>query len=103
MKYDVSYLLSNCFLTIGLKIICQIISMHTGSDSALLFANLFLYFYDGKWMNSLKKNDPVRPRKLCNLFRFTDDHNVKNDGGEFQINHKDIYLEELQLKKEKFR
>ena len=51
-------------------------------------------------MNSLNKNDVIRARKLCNLFKFTDALNLINDGEEFETKIKDIYLEELQLNKE---
>ena len=71
-----------------------------GSDPAPFFANLFLYFYEGKWMNELKKNDLIRARRLCNIFRFIDDLNSINDGGEFESNYSNIYPEELQLGKE---
>ena len=64
------------------------------------FANLFLYFYKSKWMNELKKSDLIKARKLCNIFRFIDDLNSTNDGGEFESNYSNIYPEELQLDKE---
>ena len=70
------------------------------SDPALFFANLFLYFYESKWINELKKNDLIKARKLCNIFRFIDDLNSINDGGEFESNFSKIYPEELQLSKE---
>ena len=44
--------------------------------------------------------DPIRAKKLCNLFKFIDDLNVINDGGKFKNNFKGIYLEELQLNEE---
>ena len=71
-----------------------------GSDPAPFFANLFLYFYESKWMNKLKKNDLIKARKLCNIFRFIDDLNSINDEGEFESNYSNIYPEELQLGKE---
>ena len=71
-----------------------------GSDPAPFFANLFLYFYEDKWMDSLKRNDLIRARKLCNIFRFIDDLSALNDGGEFENNYRDIYPEELELGKE---
>ena len=71
-----------------------------GSDPALFFANLFLYFYESKWMNELKKNDLIKARKLCNIFRFIEDLNSINDCGEFESNFSKIYLEELHLIKE---
>ena len=51
-------------------------------------------------MNGLNKNDLIKARKLCNLFRFIDDLNSINDGGEFESNYSNIYPEELQLGKE---
>ena len=71
-----------------------------GSDPASFFANLFLYFYESKWMNELKKDDLIKARKLCNIFRFIGDLNSINDGGEFESNYSNIYPEELQLGQE---
>ena len=51
-------------------------------------------------MNEFKKNDLIKARKLCNIFRFMDDLNSINDGGEFESSHSNIYLEESQLGKE---
>ena len=51
-------------------------------------------------MNELKKNDLVKARKLCNIFRFIDDLNSINDVGEFESNYSNIYPEKLQLGKE---
>ena len=49
-------------------------------------------------LNELKKNDLSKARKLCNIFRFIDDLNSINDGGESSFSK--IYPEELQLGKE---
>ena len=51
-------------------------------------------------MNELKENDLIKARKLCNIFRFIDDLNSINDGGEFESNFSKIYPEESQLSKE---
>ena len=67
-----------------------------GSDLAPFLPTSFLYFYE----NELKKNDLIKARKLCNIFRFIDDLNSINDGGEFKSNYSNIYPEELQLGKE---
>ena len=56
---------------------CQIIGIPMGFDPASFFANLFLYFYQIKWMNKLKKNDLIKARKLSNIFRFIDDLNYQ--------------------------
>ena len=57
------YFLINYF---GPKIFCQIIGIPIGSDTASSFANLFLYFYESKWMNEWM-NDLIKARKLCNI------------------------------------
>ena len=46
-------------------------------------------------MSERKKNDLIKARKLCNIFRFI------IEGGEFGSNYCNIYPEELQLGKEK--
>ena len=51
-------------------------------------------------MNELKKNDLIKARKICNIFRFIDDLISINDGGEFESSYSNIYPEELQLDKE---
>ena len=84
IKDAVAYLLFNCCFAVGPKIFCQIIGFPTGSDPALFFANLFLYFYESKWMDKLKKNVLIKARKLCSIFRFIDDLNSVNDGGAFE-------------------
>ena len=89
----------NCYLTVGPKIFCQIIVIFMGSDPALFFANFFLYFYKSRWMNKLKKNDLIKARKVCNIFRFIDDLNSISDRGEFKSNYSNIYHEELQIDK----
>ena len=84
IKDGVTYLLFNCYFTVGPKTFCQIIDILMDSDPAPFFANLFLYFYESKRMNELKKNDLIKARKLCNIFRFIDDLNSISDGGEFE-------------------
>ena len=46
-------------------------------------------------MNELKKNNLIKARKLCNIFRFIDDLNSINGGGEFESSYSNIYPEEL--------
>ena len=100
IKEAVSYLLDNCFFTVGNKLFKQIIGIPMGSDPAPFFANLFLYFYERKFMLNLQKKDLHRARKYGNVFRFIDDLSAINDSNEFENNHKQIYPEELLLNKE---
>ena len=51
-------------------------------------------------MNKLKKNYLIKAIKLCNIFKFIDDLNSINDGGEFESSYSNIYPMELQLGKE---
>ena len=84
----ISFLIVN--FTVGPKIFCQISGISMGSDPAPFFANFFLYFYESNWMDKLKKNDLIKVRKL-NSFRFMDDLNSINDGGEFESSYSNIY------------
>ena len=56
-----------------------------------LFVQLVIFLW--KWTNELA-------RKLSNIFRFIDDSNTMNDGGEFESKYCNIYTEELELGKE---
>jgi len=100
MKEAVAYLLSNCFFTIGNTLFRQIIGIPMGSDPAPFFANLFLYFYESKWLKELKRVDLGKARKFGNTFRFIDDLAAINDGGVFKSSFRDIYPPELELKQE---
>ena len=100
IKEAVAYLVSNSYLTIGSKIFRQIIGIPMGSDPAPFFANLFLYYYENKWINGLKKTDLITARKIKNIFKFIDDLNSMNDNNIFFENIANIYPEELELGKE---
>ena len=99
-KAAISFLLANCQFTIGNKIFRQIIGIPMGSDPAPFMANLFLYFYENKYLKELKKIDTSKARRFGNVFRYIDDLCAINDGGQFENSYKDIYPPELELKKE---
>ena len=71
-----------------------------GSDPAPFFANLYLYHYESKWLQSLKSNNYQMARRFGNVFRYIDDLLAINDNGEFEKNYAEIYPPELELKKE---
>ena len=100
IKSAVKYLLDNCFFKVGNSLFRQCIGIPMGSDPAPFFANLFLYFYESKWINKIKKQSLYRARRFTNTFRFIDDLDAMNDCGEFEKCFKDIYPQELELKKE---
>ena len=71
-----------------------------GSDPAPFFANLFLFFYEAKWMKELKKKDYTKALKYGNINRFIDDLIAINDCKEFMNTFLQIYPQELKLNKE---
>ena len=92
--------MSNCYFTLGSKTFRQIIGIPMGSDPAPFFANLFLYYYESKWLRKIQKSDLSRARKFGSVFRFIDDLLSLNDSGEFSRSLSEIYPEELLLNKE---
>ena len=83
IKDALKFLMSSCFFTLGNLLFKQVIGISMGSDPAPLMANLFLYFYENKWLMQLKRKDLVSARKFGNTFRFIDDLCAINDGGLF--------------------
>ena len=100
VKEAVKFVMMNCYFTIGDKIFQQIIGIPMGSDPAPFFANLFLYFYESKWLRKLQRSDLRRARRFINVFRFIDDLIALNDDKEFESCFKEIYPVELELGKE---
>ena len=100
VKEAVAYLLDQCYFQIGKCLFRQIIGIPMGSDPAPFFANLFLYFYERKWILDLKKKDLAKARKFGSVFRFIDDLNVMNDDGIFEKHYREIYPPEMELSKE---
>ena len=83
--------MSNCYFTVGSHVFRQIIGIPMGSDPAPFMANLFLYFYENKFILEIKKIDIARAKRFSYVFRFIDDLNSLNDWDEFLNSHKDIY------------
>ena len=96
----IKFLLDNCHFKFGNKLFRQIIGIPMGSDPAPYFANLFLYRYESRWLNKMKKENNVLARKFGRVFRFIDDLLAINDGNEFENYYSDIYPSELELQKE---
>ena len=100
LKEAIKYLMENCFFTLGDRIFRQTIGIPMGSDPAPFMANLFLYYYESNYVKKVKKKDIFIARKFRHTYRFIDDLLAVNDDGEFEKCFKDIYPEELELKKE---
>ena len=100
IKLAIKYLLDNCFFKLGSHVFQQTIGIPMGSDPAPFMANLFLYYYENKYMKQLTKVDVRMARKFGNIFRFIDDLHAMNDGQLFSKVYKDIYPKDQELKKE---
>jgi hypothetical protein len=100
VKCAISYLLDNCYFSVGKSIFKQVIGIPMGSDPAPFMANLFLYYYESKFLKTYKMKNMANARKFNNIFRFIDDLIAINDDGLFEKNIKNIYPDELELKKE---
>ena len=62
-----------------------------GSDPAPFIANLFLYYYENKWLLDTKKRDLLKARLFSNATRFIGDLCAINDHLEFNKNFKSKY------------
>ena len=87
----VEYLIFNCYFTVGDTIMKQIIGIPLGGDPAPFWADLFLFHYESKWILKMKRENNILARKFGSMFRFLDDLDAMNDGGEFERNLINIY------------
>ena len=87
------------FFNFGNLSFWQIIRILVSSDPAPFFlADLFLYYYENKWLLDTKKIDLQKARLFINLF--TDDLCAINVHLEFDKNYRVIYPSGLELNKE---
>ena len=59
-----------------------------------------MFFYESRWLKSIKNTNYGVVRKFGNIFRFIDDLIPINDGNEFENHYNKIYRSELIVKKE---
>ena len=95
-----SHLITECNFQFGNQVFLQKIGIPMGIDPAPFWANLYLYYYEKKYVMSLIKNDPRKALKFKHASRFIDDQGNLNDGGEFGNSYREIYPASLELKVE---
>ena len=100
LKIALKHLIQNCFFTVGIFVMKQVIGIPMGIDPAPFWANLFLYQYELRYMETLISEDKVKARHFHSTKRFIDDLCAINDGALFERVYRDIYPDELELKKE---
>ena len=66
----VEYLIDNVYVNVGNKVYRQCVGIPMGTDCAPLLANLFLFFYEYRYMKNLIKNDIFMARRFNNTMRY---------------------------------
>ena len=94
----VEYLIDNNYVTIGNKVYRQCVRIPMGTDCAPLVANLFLFYYEYKYMRNLIKSNLMLAKKFGTTIRYIDDFLTLNNNI-FHSAIVDIYPGELRLKK----
>ena len=97
---SVNFLIDNSYFCFGDLIFRQIIGVPIGVGPGPYFANLTLWYFEFKFINSLYKSDYRSALKLRNTFRLIDDITSINSDGHFQSICKQIYPSSLVLNKE---
>ena len=70
------------------------------SDHTPFIANLFLHYFENKWILNLKNLDLHKAPSFTNTFPFIDD--LYHGNGLFEKHLKEIYPKELELKQKTF-
>ena len=68
IKSCLGFLINNSFFQVGSMIFCQVIAIPMGSDLAPFFANLFLFFYESRWLKSIKNINCGGCKKVWQYF-----------------------------------
>ena len=84
------FLIERCYFTVGNLVLKQDIGIPMGTDLAPFWANLFLYFFESKFVKSLVSLGSTRAYHFHSVDRFIDDLCSINDRDEFFKSCKDI-------------
>ena len=97
---SISFLLENCYFTVGDSIFKQIIGVPIGVDAGPYIANLTLWYFENKFLESTYKSKYFVAKKLTRTYRLIDDITSINSDGCFESCFKAIYPDSLELNKE---
>ena len=92
--------MDNCFFRIGNSIFKQTIGVHIGVDAGPYIANITLWYFENKFLESTYKSKYFVAKKLNKTFRLIDDITSINSDGYFKSHFHMIYPDSLQLNKE---
>ena len=88
----VTFLIKQCYFTVGNLVLKQDIGIPMGIDPAPFWANLFLYFFESKFVQSLISLGSTRAYRFHSVGRFIDDLCAINDREEFLSSYKEIII-----------
>ena len=97
---SVRFLINNTYFKCGDLTLKQNIGIPMGTDPGPDFANLFLHFYEFKFMKDNTKTNYGVCKKLSKGYRYIDDILEFNCGTQLEISKDNIYPNELILNKE---
>ena len=69
----VEYLIENIYVCVCNKVFKRSIGVPMGTDCAPLLANLYLFYFEYKFMNILMKSNFSKARSFTYSFRYIDD------------------------------
>ena len=97
----IDHLVDNAVFKVGDTAFQQVIGIPMGTDPAPFMANLYLFYYEFKWMTELTATNFGIARKYYgHTRRFIDDLATLNNNKHLENNWKNIYPKELVLNKE---
>ena len=98
----IDLVIDNSFFKFGNRVYRQRIGIPMGIDPAPQMANLYLYAYESKFMETLTKENYGAARKFNHTRRYIDDLNTLNNDGQLEKYHKEgrIYPREMTLNQE---
>ena len=95
---QIKFLVENIYIQVGNKIFRQTIGIPMGTDCAPLLANLFLFYYEYKFMKEKLKQNSQVAKIFSNTFRYIDDLLTLNNPT-FEQEISNIYPQQLELKR----
>jgi hypothetical protein len=96
----IDFLIDNCYFVIGDLVFRQLVGVPIGIDAGPYIANLTLWYYENKFLDSTYKSKYFIVKKLNYTYRLIDDITSLNSDGYFEQYFKEIYPDSLTLNKE---
>ena len=73
LKRTVQFLTENSYFTVGNVLLLQTVDISMGINSSPLWAKLYLYNWEFKYITNLTRTNKLRGRRFHSSFRFIDD------------------------------